>query len=185
MCEWDKAKGTARVFRLVAFVAFSVPAGVGIVTGREWRLLLVPLAMMPLLRMIGATFSPSEGPVSEGEASTYSTALGDCAHVGFASILTDVIARNLCCGRCVWAPGAMTAAMTVAAALPQLSGKVIYPVFRMFCLFAAAAYFALAPFAFTKDPDMGQLGSVFTMFVYVPARLYLAFRNSAGRRAGA
>ena len=185
MCERDKAKGTARVFRLVAFVAFSVLAGVGIVTGREWRLLLVPLAMMPLLRMIGATFSPSESPASEGGAGTYSTALGDCSHVGFASILTDVIARNLGCGRCVWAPGAMTAAMTAAAALPQLSGKVHYPVFRTLCLFAAAAYFALAPFVFAQDPDMGQLGSVFTMFVYVPARLCLAFRNSAGRRAEA
>lgn len=168
-----------------ATAAFALLAGVGVAVGREWRLLLVPLAMIPLLRMIGAVFSASASPAPEGGADVYSTAFGDCAHVGLASILTDVIARNLGCGRCVWAPGAMTAAVTAAAALPQLSGTVVYPAFRIVCLLAAAAYFALAPFVFPQDPDMGLFGSVLTMFVYVPARLCLAYRKLAGRRAEA
>lgn len=174
-----------KILTCAATAAFAVLAGVGVVAGREWCLLLVPLAMVPLLRMIGAVFSAPASSVPEGGADAFSTALGDCTHVGLASILTDVIARNLGCGRCVWAPGAMTAAMASSAALPQLSGKVFYPAFRAVCLLAAAAYFALAPFVFPQELDMGPFGSVLTMFVYVPARLYLAYRKLTGRRAEA
>ena len=168
-----------------ATAVFTVLAGVGVVAGREWRLLLVPLGMLPLLRMIGAAFSAPASSAPEGSADAYSTALGDCTHVGLASILTDVIARNLGCGRCVWAPGAMTAAMTAAAALPQLSGKVVYPALRIVCLLAAAAYFAFAPFVFPQELDMGPFGSVLTMFVYVPTRHCLAYSKLTGRRAEA
>ena len=178
-------KDKVRFVAIVVVALFSVLAGVGIVSGCEWRLLLVPLAIVPLLRMIGAMagveLPVSEKPASEGAGDTYGTALGDCVHAGVASMLAEVIARNLGCGRCFWAPGAVTAAAT----LPLLSGKVHHSVLRMVCLFAAGAYFAFAPFVFVQDLDMVQLGSVFTMFVYVPTRLVLVGRALKRGRAEA
>lgn len=176
----NDAKDRTWVFGLVAFAAFAVLAGVGIVSGRAWRLLLVPLAMIPVLRMVGAGFSLSPLQSSEGVTDAYSSALGDASQAGIATVFVDFLAMHLGGGECPWAPCAMTAAMAAAAVLPVLSGPVRFPAFRTACLLAAAVCFAVMPFAYADDLNIARLGSAFVMFVYAPTRLVRAYRSLKG-----
>lgn len=164
----------------MAFVAFSVLASVGIVAGCAWRLLLVPLAMIPVLRMVGAGFSSRSVRSSEGVTDAYGSALGDVSQAGIATVVVDFLTMHLGGGGCPWAPCAVTAAMAAAAVLPVLSGPVRFPAFRAVCLLASAVCFALVPFVFADDLSIARLGSVFVMFVYAPTRLIRAYRSLKG-----
>ena len=164
-----------------ATAVFAVLAGVGVVAGREWRLLLVPLGMLPCLRVLAKVFSVERG-AAEDVSESYSSALGDAFHAGFATVFTDVLAVHLGGSGCYWAPCAVTAAVAMASLLPVFSVPVRYPVLRATTLFAAAAWFAVMPFAYTGSLDIARLGTAFTMLFYAPARLILAFRRLRGGR---
>lgn len=164
------------VIRSVA-LGFAALAVVGIVLGRGWRLLFVPLAILPLVRLIrGGDQSEDATPGKTGKR--YRVVFHDIFHTYIAVGGAWSLAFYLPGGSCAWAQGAMAAAMTaISVSFPALAIQVRYPVLRLVCAYAAATCYAFLPMIFTRDPGIAVYGSFFVVLVYIPVRFIRAVRD--------
>ena len=160
---------------------------VGVTIGREWRLLLVPAAILPPLKMAGAslkyndltfrrTVTASSGmafPLLYHAMAVAIDVIGCVAATNFALEMS----RHFGGGSCAWAPAAMAAAVTAAAMLPFFTEGWRYPALRNACLSVELASLAAMPLLFAESQSMVGLGGIFIALVYAPIRVWLAVSN--------
>ena len=140
--------------------------------GREWRLLLVPVSLLPLLTMMGAGLKYGDSSCRRA-----SSILLDIIYCVVATNFAEQMAKHFGGGACFWAPGAMATAVTAAAMLPFFYGSVRHPVLRTVCMSVEMASTAVMPFLFPNSKNVVGLGGIFIVLVYVPIRIYLAVRD--------
>ena len=153
-------------------VGFSALACAGVVAGRDWRLLLVPLAIVPLQRLIGVGMS------SDGEAATPKmSVLREASHAGVSTAMACPLAASLASGCCPWAAGAMAAAMASLAVAPSLQVASRHQGVRIAAMLSAAALYAASGFVPGGCAGMVAAGTVIGFPVFIAVRVAIAFRD--------
>ena len=164
-------KSDIAIYGVAACAAAFALAGVAV--GREWRLLLVPVTILPILTMMGAGLKYDDNPTYRNTRST----ILDFFYCVAATNFAGQMATHFGGGSCFWAPGAMTTAVTAAAMLPFFYGKVRAPILRTVCMSVEMASSAALPFLFTDVKNIAGLGGICIVLVYTPIRIYLAVRD--------
>lgn len=158
-------------------VGFSALACAGVVAGRDWRLLLVPLAIVPLQRLIGVGMS-SDGMASDSEAETQKmSALREATHAGITTALACPLAVSLASGGCPWSAGAMAAAMASLAVAPPLYAATRHRGVRIAAMLSAAALYAASGFVPDGCDGMVAAGTVVGFPGFIAVRVVLAARD--------
>lgn len=154
-------------------VGFSALACAGVVAGRDWRLLLVPLAIVPLQRLIGVGMS------SNGVAETpkMSSVLREASHAGISTALACPLAASLASGICPWAAGAMAAAMASLAVAPPLHVASRHQGVRIVAMLLSAALYAASGFVPGGCDGMVAAGTMIGFPVFIVVRVVLAVRE--------
>jgi len=101
---------------LAGAALFTAVALVGLVLGRDWKLLLVPLFLLPTIRFFAADSTTKEVVSGSAPASTVFTV----REIMLALVATAgafALSARFATGKCVWSAGAMT--MPTAVTKPQ------------------------------------------------------------------
>ncbi len=168
---------------ILVAMAFAAFACIGVMIGREWRLLLVPVAMLPIVRLMGAALIWDASPLKKWKGVPVSAVLMDITHAGVLSLFPAAFAGHFGGGACSWAAGAMAAAVSTAAMTPPFCGVVRYNGIRMAFVYSAVACMTIAPFVFSGSQLILSLGGALVMLVYGPLRWFLAVRDLRKERA--
>lgn len=159
----------------------------GVASGREWRLLLVPAAILPPLKMAGSSLKYHDLTFRRAVTAPSGTAFPSLCRA--MAVAIDVIgcvaatnfalemSRHFGGGSCAWAPVAMAAAVTAAAMLPFFTEGWRYPALRNACLSVELASLAAMPLLLSDSRSAAGLGGIFIALVYAPIRVWLAVRN--------
>lgn len=160
----------------LAALGFSAVACAGIVIGREWKLLLAPLAIVPIIRMVGSFIGSGDMPGGP-RRSLFTAALHDIVHATIPSAVACPFVMSLADGRCAWAAGTMAAAMSAIAASAPFLGRVQYRTLLSSALLAASAVYALVAFVSKGDSGWLVCGTAITFPIYAIVRVAIAARD--------
>ena len=160
----------------LAALGFSAVACVGIVIGREWKLLLAPLALVPIIRMVGSIIDRDNMPGAP-RRSLFTAALRDIVHATIPSAVACPFVMSLADGRCAWAAGTMAAAMSAIAASAPFLGRIQYRTLLSSALLAASAVYALVAFVSKGDSGWLVCGTAITFPIYAIVRVAIAARD--------
>ena len=167
---------------LAGAALFTAVALVGLVLGRDWKLLLVPLFLLPTIRFFAADSTTKEVVSGSAPASTVFTV----REIMLALVATAgafAFSARFATGKCVWSAGAMTAAMSAISTIHLFSGTFRHRALFAFCMLGAASSYAIVAFATSGDVDATGFGALFVVPVFAVARAWLGVRD--GRKGAA
>lgn len=167
---------------LAGAALFTAVALVGLVLGRDWKLLLVPLFLLPTIRFFAADSTTKEVVSGSAPASTVFTV----REIMLALVATAgafALSARFATGKCVWSAGAMTAAMSAISTIHLFSGTFRHRSLFAFCMLGAASSYAIVAFATSGDVDATGFGALFVVPVFAVARAWLGVRD--GRKGAA
>ena len=164
------------IVALAGAALFTSLAIVGLVLGRDWKLLLVPLVLLPPIRLFGVGLTSKDTSPRLVPASLVLAvreiilALSVTAGTfGFTGIFTN--------GNCALSVGAMTAAISAISTIRLFSGAFRHRLLFIFCMLGAASYYVIADFVTSGNIDAMGFGALFVFPVFVVARAWLGVRD--------
>ena len=160
----------------LAAIGFSAVACTGIVIGSEWKLLLAPLAILPIIRMVGNLIGSGDMQ-KKPRSLLFIEALRDIVHATVPSAVACPLVVSLADGRCSWAAGTMAAAMAAIAATAPFLGHVRYRRLLSSALLASSTAYALIAFVSKGDSSWLVCGTAIAFPTYAIARFALAVRD--------
>ena len=158
-------------------VLCAIGAVTGIVCGREWRLLLIPMAIVPFARLLSI-------PVISGkkERGRWARMLlhffqeAACFYVITSSSV--LLAFHFGGGSCVWAPSMMVAATASVLFLPVFTPRtVMHPLLRVSTLLLVVVWGIVSPFVSNAPQDAMLFGFTILAFCYGAVRFILGLRD--------
>jgi hypothetical protein len=159
-----------------AAALFAALALVGVLLGRDWKLLLVPLALLPALKTF-ATCSKTGGRLPGVIPAPAVAAVQEIVFAMVATTVAFVLSARLATGRCPWSAGAMTSAVSAISAIRPINGCLRCRAFFVFCMLAASTFYAVAAFATSGSVEATGFGAVFVFPGFAVARSWLAVRD--------
>ena len=148
------------IVALAGAVLFTALALAGIVVGRDWKMLLVPLAMLPAIRVFGAD-STTRGLLPNFVSASDVFAAREIMLALLATAGTFAISARFATGKCGWIAGVMTAAIAAISTTRAFSGNSRHRLLFVFCMLGATGF-----------------GALFVFPLFVVARAWLGVRDS-------
>lgn len=158
-------------------VLFAALALAGIVVGRDWKMLLVPLALLPAIRVFGAD-STTRGLLPNFVSASDVFAAREIMLALLATAGTFAISSRFATGKCGWMAGAMTAAIAAISTTRPFSGNSRHRLLFVFCMLGAASSYAIVAFVSSGDVNATGFGALFVFPLFVVARAWLGVRDS-------
>ncbi len=159
----------------VVALGFVALACVGVVLGRDWKLLLVPLAVVPVLAMLGGMMAGLEE--ENRKTGHMLSALTETVNTTTATIIAYALCAQLA-PRCPWAAGAMAAAMAAVSITSPFAGPMRSRALRVGTMLCAAVFYAGTAIVTSGNADIVGYGGTFSIPVFAVARIWLAVRDS-------
>ena len=149
-----------------------IGAVAGIVCGREWRLLLIPMAIVPFARLMSV--SVTSGKKKRGRwAKMFLHFILEAASLYCVTASSTLLAFHFGGGSCFWAPSMVAAATVSVLFLPLFTPTVMHPLLRVATLLLIAVCGVISPFVSGEPQNAMLLGFSIPSFCYVAVRFIL------------
>ena len=158
-------------------VLCAISAVAGVVCGREWRLLLIPMAIVPFARLM--TIPVVSGKKKRGRwARMLLHFFQETVSFYVITSSSAVLAFHFGGGFCVWAPSMMVAATGSVLFLPLFTLRtVLHPLLRVSTLLLMVVWGIVSPFVSNAPQDAMLLGFTILAFCYGAVRFILGLRD--------
>ena len=150
-----------------------IGAVAGIVCGREWRLLLIPMAIVPFVRLVSVSVIDEEKERGRW-AKMFLHLLQEMVGIPAVTSFSTLLAFRFGGGFCFWAPSMMAAATITVLFLPVFTpSTVLHPLLRVSTLLLIAVWGVMSPFVSGEPQDAMLFGFTILALCHIAVRFIL------------